>query len=290
MKSGQIYLSFAVGTPQLRVGAIENSIVRNDPLTIKRPKAIGNRWKTIAALLRNWCRIVGESRQTSFDFAINVSITQFALVQVWNEKFLFFFRFRPDQLPPAQSKRFGIRRDDPCPPRHDTGAVVSKQFVKGGVTCPVAGCGWEKRPAPFVRAILPPFGFEFELGQSRELLFAFAGRQDRVLHRSRRIRRLLLRPCCQHDADRLLHGLEDARWHVGLMTLRRAIDHPDSVSLAPQIVAHTLESRTVEEARDRDETDDAGVVFRVVIEDLPGGPAPEIDVEVAQMFGVRADA
>src|SRR5262245_37983714 len=74
------------------------------------------------------------------------------------------------------------------------------------------------------------------------------------------------------------------------MALRAAIDYPDAVSGSTQVVAHTLESRSVEESGDGDETNDASVVLRVVVEDLPGRPAPEIDVEVAQVLGVGADA
>ena len=39
----------------------------------------------------------------------------------------------------------------------------------------------------------------------------------------------------KHDADRLLHALEDAGRHVRLMAFRRAIDHPDLGTGAPQI-------------------------------------------------------
>src|SRR5206468_2312387 len=50
------------------------------------------------------------------------------------------------------------------------------------------------------------------------------------------------------------------------------------------------EPGAIQEAGDGDEADDAGVVLRVVVEHLPGGPAPEIDVQVAQVLGVGADA
>ena len=61
----------------------------------------------------------------------------------------------------------------------------------------------------------------------------------------------------QHDADRLLHALEDARRHVGLVAFGRAVDHPDIGQVPAQVVAHLLKAGTVQEARDRDEADDA---------------------------------
>jgi hypothetical protein len=75
-----------------------------------------------------------------------------------------------------------------------------------------------------------------------------------------------------------------------LVALGRAIDHPDAVGGTPQVIAHTLKSGAVEEAGDGDEADDTGVVLGVVIEDLPRGPPPEIDVKVAQVLGVGTDA
>ena len=88
----------------------------------------------------------------------------------------------------------------------------------------------------------------------------------------------------------MLHALEDPRGDLGLVPLRRAVDHPHVVGGAAEVVAHPLEARPVEKAGHRDEADDSRVVFRVVVEHLPCRPAPEVDVEVAQVFGVRSDA
>ena len=105
------------------------------------------------------------------------------------------------------------------------------------------------------------FDRELEFGQGRELLFALAGRQARCTSPPPACRP----PFCfdraaKHDADRLLHALEDARRHVGLVALGRAVDDPDTVGRAAQVVAHLLEAGAVEEAGDGDEADDARIV------------------------------
>src|SRR5258707_432764 len=57
-----------------------------------------------------------------------------------------------------------------------------------------------------------------------------------------------------------------------------------------QVRPHLLKARTVEEARNADEADYSRVRLGVVIEHLPGSPAPEEDVEIAEMLRVRAYA
>ena len=74
------------------------------------------------------------------------------------------------------------------------------------------------------------------------------------------------------------------------MPLGRAVDDPDVVAGAPEVIAHLLKTRPAEEAGDGDVADDAGAVRGVVIEDLPRRPAPEVDVEIAQVLAVRARA
>src|SRR5690242_1297804 len=65
----------------------------------------------------------------------------------------------------------------------------------------------------------------------------------------------------KRDANRLLNGLENPGRHVWLMSLRRAVDHPDFGTGATQIVTHLLEAGTVEESRHADEADDAFLVL-----------------------------
>ena len=74
------------------------------------------------------------------------------------------------------------------------------------------------------------------------------------------------------------------------MPLGRAIDHPNVVASAAQIVAHLLKTGTAEKSGDGDEADDARLPAGAVIKNLPRRPAPKINVEIAQMFCVRADA
>ena len=97
-------------------------------------------------------------------------------------------------------------------------------------------------------------------------------------------------PGDEDDADRLLNALKDASGYVGLMAFGRTVDDPDVIGLAAEVVAHLLEAGAVKEPGDRDEANDAGVMVGVVVEHLPGGPAPEVDVEVAEVLGVCPDA
>src|SRR5271157_3207596 len=74
------------------------------------------------------------------------------------------------------------------------------------------------------------------------------------------------------------------------MTFWGAVDDPDVVPGTPEVIAHLLEAWTVEESGHRNEADNSPVRSRRAIKNLPGGPAPEVDVEIAEMLGVGADA
>ena len=109
-------------------------------------------------------------------------------------------------------------------------------------------------------------------------------------------------PKRQHDADGLLHSLKDSATDGRLMAFWRAINDENLVGFAAQIGAHLLEARTVQKSGDSDEANDASPLrpFRLAFvspaavgvapEDLPGRPAPEIDIEVTQVLGVSADS
>src|SRR5690349_13808412 len=82
------------------------------------------------------------------------------------------------------------------------------------------------------------------------------------------------------------------------MAFGRAINDPDLVGVVPQISAHLLEAGTVEKTRHSNEANDAAPRRRrrrirrddAAAEHLPRRPAPEVDIEVAQMLGVGPDA
>ena len=77
------------------------------------------------------------------------------------------------------------------------------------------------------------------------------------MNRSGGVRLLLRRARGEHDAHGLLHALEDARVDLRLVALRRAVDDPDVVAGAAEVVAHLLKAWTAEEAGHGDEADDA---------------------------------
>src|SRR5688572_24769967 len=106
----------------------------------------------------------------------------------------------------------------------------------------MAGGSRQKRRSPVSGTILPNLRLELELGQRREFLFPPACWQDRVFHSGGFVGRLFLPPRCEYDADRLLYGLEDPRRHIRLMALGRAVNHPDAVRRAAEVVAHPLEA------------------------------------------------
>src|SRR5258708_839502 len=104
--------------------------------------------------------------------------------------------------------------------------------------------------------------------------------------------------CRKGDANWLLHTLKNARRHIRLMSFWRAVNDPDFGTSAAQIVAHFLEARTVEEAGDADEADDAFLVFVGIAggcviarsENFPGRSPPEVDIKILEVLDVRADA
>ena len=115
----------------------------------------------------------------------------------------------------------------------------------------------QKRLAPCRRSFGPPGTVERHARQGCKLFLPPPFWQRREAHTrgsgpvfSERARR-------QHDADRLLHTLEDARRHVRLVAFRRTIDDPDIGAVPAQVFAHLLKAGAVQEARHRDEADDA---------------------------------
>ena len=44
-------------------------------------------------------------------------------------------------------------------------------------------------------------------------------------------------PSGEHDADRLLDALEDTGVHLRLVAFRRAVDHPDVITGAAEVIA-----------------------------------------------------
>ena len=60
-----------------------------------------------------------------------------------------------------------------------------------------------------------------------------------------------------HDANRLHDTLKDAGVDGGSVTFGGAVNDPDVVAGAAEIVAHFFEARSVEESGDGDEANDA---------------------------------
>ena len=84
-------------------------------------------------------------------------------------------------------------------------------------------------------------------------------------------------------------------WMAKTLSLRRGaaslaaqVEDPDVVALPAQVLAHAAEGVAVKIARGADEADDARPARRVVLEDLPQRPAPEIDVEIVEILNVDA--
>src|SRR5574341_1407851 len=89
---------------------------------------------------------------------------------------------------------------------------------------------------------------------------------------------------CQHDAHGLLDSLEDPRVDFWLMPLGRAVDDPNIVTRLSQVFTHPLKSWPAQKSGYSYEADYAGVARLMVVIYLPGRPAPEVDIEIAQMF------
>ena len=118
----------------------------------------------------------------------------------------------------------------------------------------------QERRTPVRRTVGPVLRVEATAPRAPRTFFPLALRQRAKPHMRRHLVVFTESSRGQHDADRLLHALEDARRHVGLMAFRRTVDHPDVRARPAQIIAHLLEARPVEKAGDGDEADDAGFV------------------------------
>ena len=114
-------------------------------------------------------------------------------------------------------------------------------------------------------------------------------RGQRVETHLRRTRWIVLRGARgEHDADGLLDPFEDARGYFRLMSLGRAVDDPDVVTGAAEVIPHLLKPRAAKETGNRDVADDASAALWVVIEDFPRRPTPEIDIQISQVLAVSA--
>ena len=217
------------------------------------------------------------------------------------------------QRHPSSLQRVAIGRDHPGPSRHDAGAVVDEQVFQGCELAPRSGRPREKRGARVGRAFRPSVVVERNPAEHRELVVSVPRRKGPVPDPRRGGRARIGAPNRHDDAHGLLHALEDARRHLRLMPLRRAVDDPDLVRVPAQLRAHFLKAGSVQKPRHGDEGDDAPAVRRAAFgpwwgaisdparsrvfdscpsaipEDLPRRPPPEIDVEVAQMLGMGAD-
>ena len=164
-------------------------------------------------------------------------------------------------LPPSL-QRVAIGRNHPCPPRHDAGAVVDEQVFQRREFTPRPGQSREKRGAGVGRAFGPPIVVERNPVKRCELVGAASRRQSPVPD-PRRCGRARIGAANRHDdAHGLLHPLKDARRHLRLMPLRRAVDDPDLVRIPAQLRAHLLEAGAVQETRHGDEGDDAPAIRR----------------------------
>src|SRR5207244_3886436 len=93
----------------------------------------------------------------------------------------------------------------------------------------------------------------------------------------------------EHDADWLLYSFKNPRVDPGLVPLWRAVDYPNLVGGATEIIAHLLEAGSIEEASHRDKAHNPCIGVWVVIKDFPRRPPPEVHVQIAQVLGVCTD-
>src|SRR5438094_6027381 len=88
----------------------------------------------------------------------------------------------------------------------------------------------------------------------------------------------------------MLNALEDAGVDLRLMSLGRAINHPNIIAGAAQVIAHLLKTGTIEKTGNSDEAHDPRFASWPVVVNFPRRPAPEVNIEITEMLGVRTDA
>ena len=141
--------------PQRRIGLIDQSRIRNDPLPIEAPKRITywrNRFRLIARdgmLSETRGRRVRRRALVAALVEMRWS-AQFAIAQMRMKEDLLFLP-RPFPLTsrdPALFQCLLVWRDDPCPAGHDARAVVGEQFDADGANPPTS----RQSPAGTARA------------------------------------------------------------------------------------------------------------------------------------------
>ena len=207
------------------------------------------------------------------------------MAEMRNKQRFLPFGLRLDEGLPATEQGIGIGGDDPGSAGHDAGTVIGEQLFQGRIGGPLrprqpAGRGHATRSRNWSRHAI-----QGELVQAAN----FSSRRPLGKEWYKTVAGVLGSDFAERDTSTMQTGCwtpEDPRVDFGLMSFRGAIDDPDRVGGATEIIPHLLKTRPVQETRNGDETDDSGVGLGVVVEDLPGRPPPEEDVQVAKTLRV----
>ena len=254
-------LACGVSLPERWVRLIDQSGIRNDPLTIERPKCIPHRLLSRSVLSSRqgpigWVCARPSGSSTILPTCLSPAARLADADEI--EPGLLAGSFSPTSRFQRVLQRLGVWRDNPGPAGHHAGPVVEEQVLQRRIARPIrrsrrAGTARANRSSASTQ---PPSSRPIS-ASAANLSVAVAFRKAAEPHPSRRILvRVASRRAGHDDAHRLLHALENAAGDRRLMALRRTIDDPDLVGVAAQVGAHLLEARSVEEAGDADEADD----------------------------------
>src|SRR5579863_8741963 len=114
------------GAPQFRVWPVDQSIVGNNPFTVKRAESIPHRRYACALLLCNGQRVPRIARQAILHDTVYVPIAKFSLCKVRMEEVFLLRSVCRYELYPAPLKRLNVRRDNPGAPGHHPRSVIDE--------------------------------------------------------------------------------------------------------------------------------------------------------------------
>ena len=150
-KRRQIDLLVRAYPPKFRVRAVDDAVVRDDPLPIERTKPMAYRLYAVTALIGNWLARRFVSGKAVFHHSPAVPVT----VQVRMKEILLLVRWRMDELLPTAFQRTDVGRNYPRPARHHSGTIVDEKVLQLGVSRPRALRSWQEWGAPTRRTLDP---------------------------------------------------------------------------------------------------------------------------------------
>ena len=189
-----------------------------------------------------------------------------------------------------------IGGNGPNASRHNAKSHVAQNFFDCDKISPATGVLRQKWISPVFPACAPFRARKTYRAQFDKLLVP-VGFAESAISYSRRFRWIIGRCSqCKNDTHRVLYALEYPARNWWQQAFGGAVNYPDIVAVATEIRPHFLEAGAVQKSCYGYVADYPRELFfnrrlfitstDALLKNFPRGPAPEIDVEIAQVFCV----